>query len=49
MRSITDSAARALCPECRKGNVVPRTRFHNYWLERYSIEEIREMGRQIWG
>lgn len=38
-----------LCPECRKGNVVPRTRFHNFWLERYSLEEIRELGRAIWG
>ena len=39
----------ALCPECRKGNVVPRTRYHNYWLERFSLDEIRELGRQIWG
>jgi hypothetical protein len=28
---------------------VPRTRYHNYWLERFTLEEIRELGRQIWG
>ena len=38
-----------ICPDCRKGHVVTRTQFHNYWLERYSMEEIREMGRAIWG
>jgi len=38
-----------LCPDCRKGHVVMRTQFHNYWLERYSMDEIREMGRAIWG
>ena len=38
-----------ICPDCRKGHVVTRTQFHNYWLERYSIEEIQEMGRAIWG
>ena len=37
------------CPSCRRGNVVPRTQFHNYWLERFSLDEIRDMGRAIWG
>lgn len=38
-----------LCGDCRKGNVVPRTQFHNYWLERFSRDEIEEMARGIWG
>ena len=25
-----------LCRECRKGNIVPRTQFHNYWLTRFT-------------
>ena len=39
----------ALCPECRKGNVVMKTQFHNFWLERFSWDEIRDLGRAIWG
>jgi hypothetical protein len=38
-----------LCKDCRKGHIVPRTQFHNYWLTRFSIDEITEMGRAIWG
>ena len=38
----------ALCPECRRGDVVVRTQFHNYWLERFTLQEIREMARAIW-
>ena len=38
-----------ICPDCKKGHVVPMTQFYNYWLERYSMDEIREMGRAIWG
>jgi phage FluMu protein Com len=40
---------KTLCPECRSGNVVLRTQFHNYWLTRFSMDEIAEMGRAIWG
>lgn len=39
----------SLCGDCRAGRVVPRTRFHNYWLERFTMEEIEEMARAIWG
>jgi hypothetical protein len=38
-----------VCGDCRKGHVVERTQFHNYWLERFTREEIAEMGRAIWG
>lgn len=37
-----------LCKDCRMGNVVPRSQFHNYWLERFSREECSEMGKAIW-
>ena len=51
LRSIShrnrDSQAR--CKDCRQGKVVTRTRYHNYWLERFSLEEIVEMGKAIWG
>ena len=51
LRTIARSRANAhpLCPDCRRGDVVKRSQFHNYWLERYSLEEIRELGRAIWG
>jgi phage FluMu protein Com len=44
-----DRRTKSMCPECRKGNIVPRTQFHNYWLTRFSLDEIIEMGRAIWG
>jgi phage FluMu protein Com len=43
------SNKRTLCPECRRGNVIPKTQFHNYWLTRFTLDEITEMGRAIWG
>ena len=38
-----------VCQDCAKGHVVPKTQFHNYWLARYSMAEINEMARAIWG
>jgi len=40
---------RQICEDCIKGNVVRRTQFHNYWLQRYTMDEIHEMARAIWG
>ena len=40
---------RALCGDCRSGNVVPRTSFCGYWLELFSEEEIEQMATAIWG
>ena len=37
------------CLDCRKGRVVKRTQFHNYWLQRYTMEEIEDMAKAIWG
>jgi hypothetical protein len=40
---------RRLCRECSLGRVVPSTRFHNYWTARFSMEEICDMAKGIWG
>ena len=39
----------ALCPDCRRGEVVPREMFYAWWLERFSTEECVEIARAIWG
>jgi len=51
LRSIShrNRGTQARCKDCRKGHVVLKTRYHNYWLERFSLEEIVEMGKAIWG
>lgn len=37
------------CGECRRGNVVRRSEFHDYWLVRFTRTEIVEMASAIWG
>lgn len=37
------------CIDCRKGQVVYREDFYEFWTQRYSLDEIKEMGRAIWG
>ena len=37
------------CLDCRKGNVVYREDFYEFWTQTFSMDEIREMGRAIWG
>ena len=39
----------SLCSDCRDGNVVTRAEFFDFWLEHFSLEEIVQMGRAIWG
>lgn len=39
----------AWCPDCRKGKIVPLSQYHNYWLKRFSLDEIQEIGKAIWG
>jgi hypothetical protein len=39
----------SLCAECAAGHIVTRTEFFSFWLERFSLSEIKEMGRAIWG
>jgi len=35
--------------DCRKRSVVPRSTFHDFWLERFSADECAVMARSIWG
>ncbi len=39
----------ALCPDCRRGEVVARDDQYALWLERFSAEECAAMARAIWG
>jgi hypothetical protein len=39
----------ALCRDCRRGEVVARETFCEWWLERLSAEECAAMARAIWG
>ena len=39
----------ALCTDCRKGKVVFRTKYHRYWTERFTMDEIHDLARAIWG
>jgi hypothetical protein len=39
----------ALCPDCCRGEVVPREAFRDWWLERFNAEECADMARAIWG
>lgn len=47
--SVRNRDSRAHCSECRRGKVVTRTQFHNYWLQRFTLAEIDEMAHAIWG
>ncbi len=39
----------ALCPDCRRGEVVSRETFCSWWLERFRAEELVEMASATWG
>ena len=41
--------AKRTCIDCRKGRVVHREDFYDFWTERFTLEEIRDLGRAIWG
>ena len=38
----------ALCLDCRRGEVVSRETFRDWWLERFSADECAAMARAIW-
>jgi len=38
-----------VCIDCRRGQVVYRSDFYEFWTERFTLDEIREMSRDIWG
>jgi hypothetical protein len=37
------------CRDCRRPRPKATERERRWWLARFSAEEIREMGRAIWG
>ena len=39
----------ALCPDCRRGDIVRRETYWDWWLERFSAAECAAMARAIWG
>ena len=53
LRSVGARQARrtepATCVECNKGCVIRREDFYDFWLGRFSLDEIRLMGQAIWG
>lgn len=38
-----------ICVDCRHGRVVPRAHFYGYWTIRFTMDEIAEMSKAIWG
>jgi hypothetical protein len=40
---------RRTCLDCRKGNVVYREDFYDFWTQNFSMQEIEEMAKAIWG
>jgi len=53
LRSVSARTARrregTVCAQCAKGRVVTRADLFDYWLQRFSLEEIRELAFGIWG
>lgn len=35
------------CVDCRKGQVIRREDFYDFWLEQFTPSEIKEMGDAI--
>jgi hypothetical protein len=35
--------------DCRKGHVIYREEFYDFWLLKFSMEEITEMANALWG
>ena len=38
----------ALCLDCRRGEIVRRETYWDWWLERFSAAECAAMARAIW-
>ena len=37
------------CDDCKRGKVIYRSQYHNYWTKRFTHEEIMELAGAIWG
>ena len=46
--SVRNRDSGALCRDCRRGEVVTPEEFFEFWLERFSLAQIRRMGKEIW-
>ena len=40
--------AKRTCLDCRKGQVVYRKDFYEFWTQSFTMEEIEDMARAIW-
>ena len=38
-----------VCLDCKRGRVIRREQFYEFWLERFSAEDCAEMAQAIWG
>ena len=38
-----------ICLDCKHGRFMRREAFYAFWTEKFSPDEIREMGAAIWG
>ena len=51
-RKIRRGECKQICPSCRRGGAAPRLEVTDadraYWLERFTLEEIRELALGIW-
>ena len=37
----------AVCPDCRRGKVIRREDFYDFWLDQFTPDEIKEMATAI--
>lgn len=51
LRGVTRRNAESAktCKDCRRGKVVKKSQFHNYWTARFTMQEIEDMAKAIWG
>jgi hypothetical protein len=37
------------CYDCRRGRVIRREEFYDFWIKRFTPQEIQDMARAMWG
>lgn len=37
------------CFDCKRGRVIRREEFYDFWMQRFTAQEIQIMGKAIWG
>lgn len=50
LRSVSVRRAKEAvrCLDCRRGKVVTREHFYDFWLDCFSVQEIEEMAKALW-